>query len=195
MVTLNKINYKKISFENKEELTDSLIKKIYEINKLIDKDQFTYDEYKQKIISKVYRRDYIFYFMFNNKELIGGIYGDLKTHDSYFVENFYVKRKYIQEGIGTKIMMRAIADLRANHKVSEITMKPFSATKIVNNKISGEHPIKIKIKEKGKQITSKEIFRTFKSNFEYKVESNPESPIEKIIIKKKEIPKIKPRRV
>ncbi len=163
------ITYKKIDYSNKRELTLDLLKQIYEINELINKDIIPFHRYATALQTKLgneKNNPECFYLAFKNNELISGIEGYFTTKDHFHINHGFTRKEYQRTGVGTKILIRTVADLRVHHNVKTIDAVIHSdGFNIVTKKITGLYPIN----------KEKTIYRINKSNkFKYEFKSEPE---------------------
>lgn len=157
------LHYKKITFENRKELTSDLIKRLHEINLV---DTYPLRMYNPHIKRCINQGDYHFYLAFIDKELVGAAYGQFKDKITFSLDRLVVDSKFSKKGIGTKILGHVCGDLRAKHNIKEISMIPWKGTKIINRKLTGNKPLKCKISNL-LYVFKK---RTFNSNFRYDLE-------------------------
>jgi hypothetical protein len=178
---MSEIIYKKYNFKNKEELTDTLFLQMHAIDK-IDIDPVPKKSYVN-FLKKGFTSESQLYLMFNKGELVGGLLGNFKSKESFFVDRFFIDINRARSGIGTKLLARVFADLRVNHKIKTIEMIPFDGTREINKKLTGKKKIKIIIDGKIKEVT-----RKFNSNFRYDLaqkKSKKHQPKDIIKIKRK----------
>ena len=106
---------------------------------------------------------------YREKELVGAILGSLKpvsflnnkdyniiakpNDNAFYLNEFFVKPKYQEQGIGTKLMARVIADQRANYSSKFMYMFAYTKTHRINEKLTATRPFIVPISET--QITNK----------------------------------------
>jgi len=108
----NQIIYKKINL-NKEKISLSLIKEMYNINSIANTTQ-TFDEYKNRI--KSMKKILIIYLAYKDKKLVAGLEGwhDLLFESKFWINHLFVDKKNNYEQIGLKLLRTSISDLRSN---------------------------------------------------------------------------------
>jgi len=129
------INYKKITFKDKEKLTPELISEMYKIDTIIRSTNLK--EYSKKLNKLLQKKNYNFYYIYNKDELLGCIIGHKKDKYTFFADYFFIHPKYQTIGLGTKLMARLFADIRVKEKLDLIEMYPLEVTARVNERLVG----------------------------------------------------------
>ena len=171
------LHYKKITYENRKELNSKVIEKLHQINLV---DEFPIKYYKAHIQRCINQGDYNFYLALKDDKIIGAAYGQFKDKTTFFLDRLIVDHTFSKKGFGTKILGHMCGDLRAKHNIIDIAMIPFKGTKIINEKLTGKRPLKIKIDSFLKVFKKRE----FRSNFAYdliKKRANRSNPAKQII--------------
>lgn len=192
MVALNvrfpKIRYQKITWEDFEKLTPELIKQISEIDNLFYRspsDILRYIKNRKQNADKT-----IIYLMFSGKDLLGSVFGHVKPVSEFYNKEYEIKANpkdnmflltelfisphYQNKGIGTTLMARVFADQRVKHKVKFIYMTAFPQTQRINEKLTGNRPFLIQLKNR---IKTKEVNRNFEhSKQKYELVNSTQKP-------------------
>jgi len=133
------ITYKKITYKNKNELTDELIEKIYNIDTLTN-NQERLNNYAEELRNEV-SFGKIIYLINNNEKVLGtAMCAPIKSR---LILNFiFVDPTILKQGIGTKLLFHVVADIRVNTNYKNIYLSPLAGTREILNKLDGTRKMK-----------------------------------------------------
>ncbi|HOD89938.1 MAG TPA: GNAT family N-acetyltransferase [archaeon] len=141
------IKYKKITYDNKDELTPELIKEIYDHNPFLNtpnnKKTKTFEQFEREQYAKIDSKklSYLLYVVYVNDEFAGMAEGRIQN-DEFYVSHLFVKDKFQKQGLAYKLKTYLIADIRKNYKeVNEITSWSLKEMQKINEKIMGKRPL------------------------------------------------------
>ncbi|HOD89936.1 MAG TPA: hypothetical protein PKK56_02570 [archaeon] len=162
-----KITYKKITYKNRHELTPELLKEIFKIDPFVDNtNEMEFNRYAQLWEKNINNKitPYIIYLVYVGNELAASANGHMfiekmgnNINKEFVVDHLFVKIKYRKKGIGLKLKIRLISDLRAKYNVEKIHGNALEEMQKINEKIVGKRPLTNKPGEKTRTQKSKYV--------------------------------------
>ena len=189
------ISFLKIDITNREQLTESLINQIREMNTIEKTNPKTFGK---GLIKKLASGKTHMYLAFErdphtNKvlknNLLGVVYGELNG-SSFYLSRFFVNKSIRKEGVGLKLLLHSYAHIIHKLKATKINMISYPGTSNINEKIVGRRYITI-----FKDGKPTEVLRKFNSSYTASLSAETEkgSKLKKESIKITKKNKIKKR--
>jgi GNAT superfamily N-acetyltransferase len=162
------LRYKKYDWTELHKIDHNTLNEISGIDALYNRSVSGFERDLKKYKTNAIKT--IIYLCYREKELVGAILGSLKpvsfflnnkdyninakpNDNAFYLNEFFVKPKYQEQGIGTKLMARVIADQRANYSSKFMYMFAYTKTHRINEKLTATRPFIVPISET--QITNK----------------------------------------